>query len=140
MTIHEPSATGTDRERLVLMLAYGLYLLAIANGVTLLIGFVIALARRDEAKGSIYEGHYRNLILVFFASMAFAALMGMAILAGLLGLLSAAFDLNSWPFAWWFPVPVLLVPVAVLGSILFGVWYLWRVIGGFFRALEEKPY
>jgi uncharacterized membrane protein len=122
------------------MLAYGLYLLAIANGVTLLVGFVIALARRAEAKGTIYEGHYRNLILVFFVAMAFASLMGMAVLAGLLGLLSAAFSLNPWPFAAWFPLPVLLLPVAGLGSVLFGIWYLWRVVGGFFRALEEKPY
>jgi uncharacterized membrane protein len=32
-----------DRERLAVMLAYGLYLLAITNGVTALVGFIVAL-------------------------------------------------------------------------------------------------
>lgn len=138
--IDSPS-TPTDRERLSVMLAYGLYLLAIGSGITMLIGFVIALVRRDEARGTFYESHYRNLIAVFFVMMAFAGLMLAVAMAGLLGLMSVAFSRDwPWDFRAWFPMPVLLVPLAMLGTFLLGIWYLWRVIGGFMRALEEKPY
>lgn len=138
--INDPS-TPLDRERLPLMLAYGLYLLAIANGLTMLIGFIIALVRRNEARGTPYESHYRNLITVFVVVMAFAGLMLVAAMAGMLGLISMAF--TPWPwwhFHSWFPLPFLFFPGALVGWFLLGFWYLWRVIGGFIRALEERPY
>jgi len=37
-------------------------------------------------------------------------------------------------------VVALLVPVALVGWVVLGIWYLCRVIGGFLRALEERPY
>ena len=142
--IDDPSLHPTlaaDRERLPVMLAYGLYLLAIANGVTLLIGFIIALVRRDEARGTLYESHYRNLITVFFAVMAFAGLMLAAAAAGFLGVISLAFSRHAlWDFYTWVPLPAILIPAAMMGSFLLGLWYLWRVVGGFIRALDEKPY
>lgn len=138
--INDPFSPA-DRERLPLMLAYGLYLLAIANGITMLIGFIIALLRRDEARGTLYESHYRNLTTVFFVVMAFTGVMLAAAATGLLGLMSMAFSPHPWwDFYPWFPLPALFVPAALLGWFLLGLWYLWRVIGGFIRALEEKPY
>ena len=127
-----------DRDRLPVLLAYGLYLLAITNGITVLIGFLIALARRDAARGTVYESHYRNLILVFLVLMGAAGLVLAAALAGLLGLISFAF--NPWAALWWFPVPLMMAPVMVLGWFALGVWVLWRVIGGFLKALEERPF
>jgi uncharacterized membrane protein len=138
--IHDPSSPA-DRERLPVMLAYGFYLLAIANGFTLLIGFIIAMVRREDARGTLYESHYRNLTTVFFAVAAFAGVMLALAATGLLGLLSMAFSPYPWwSFYSWFPFPALFVPAALLGWFALGLWYLWRVIGGFIRALEEKPY
>ncbi len=129
-----------DRERLAVLLAYGLYLLAITNGVTALVGFIVALARRDAARGTVYESHYRNLITVFLVLMAFAGLVLAAVLAGVLGLFSLAFSPAPWAALWWFPVPVVMAPLLGIGWLILGVWTLWRVIGGFIRALEERPY
>ena len=58
-----PATADQDRE-LPAMLAYGLYLVGIVNGITMLIGFIVALVRRDAARGTVYESHYRNLIMV----------------------------------------------------------------------------
>jgi len=138
--IEDPTSPA-DRERLPVMLAYGLYLLAIANGFTMLIGFIVAMVRRDEARGTLYESHYRNLTTVFFVVMAFTGVMLALAATGLLGLMSMAFGFYPWRhFYAWFPWPALFVPAALLGWFLLGLWYLWRVIGGFIRALEEKPY
>ncbi len=78
--------------------------------------------------------------MVFFVIMGFVGLVFAAVMAGLFGLLAVALTPAPWPAFAWFPVPVLLAPVLVLGSFLLGLWYLWRVIAGFFRALEEKPW
>ena len=136
--INDPSVPA-DRERLPLMLAYGLYLLAIVNGITMLIGFIIALVRRNEARGTLYESHYRNLTTVFFVVAAFTGLMLAMAATGLFSLMSLAFH-PWWDFYAWFPMPALFLPAAMLGWFILGIWYLWRVIGGFIRALEEKPY
>src|SRR4051812_19869635 len=133
----QTSVTPMDRERLPLLLAYGLYLVGIVNGITLLIGFIVALVRRDAARGTLYESHYRNLITVFLVMMVFTGLMVTLAAAGLTRVLFAMFsDRPLWDLASWFPFPALLVPVALVGWAVLGIWYLWRVIGGFLRALE----
>src|SRR4051812_9839335 len=123
------SGANADRERLAVMLAYGLYLLAITNGVTALVGFIVALARRDGARGTVYESHYRNLITVFLVLTAFAGLALAAVLAGVLGLFSSAFSPAPWAALWWFPVPFVMAPL--LGLVWFGIglWTLWPVVG-----------
>lgn len=137
----QPQATPMDRERLPLLLTYGLYLVAMANGFTMLIGFIVALLRRDAARGTIYESHYRNLITVFVVMMAFAGVTIVLVTAGVTRVLFSAFgDHPLWDFYSWFPFPVMLAPLALLAWAGFGIWYLWRVIGGFIRALEDKPY
>lgn len=137
----QTSVTPMDRERLPLLLAYGLYLVGIVNGITMLIGFVVALVRRDAARGTVYESHYRNLITVFIVMMVFTGLMLTLAAAGLTRVFFALFsDHPLWDLASWFPFPALLVPVALVGWVVLGIWYLWRVIGGFLRALEERPY
>jgi uncharacterized membrane protein len=31
-------------------------------------------------------------------------------------------------------------PLLILLWLAFGVWYLYRILRGFFRALDDKPY
>ena len=85
-----PVSSAIDQERLLVALAYGLYLISVAGGLPLLAGVFIALVRKPHARGTNYESHYRNLILVFFVILAFAGIMlAAALLAGLLNLLFA---------------------------------------------------
>jgi hypothetical protein len=81
------------------------------------------------------------LIVVFFVILAFAGIMLAAALAGLLNLLFAFLGGSlAWSVTWRWPMAVMLIPLAGVTSLLLGVWFFWRVIGGFIRALDEKPY
>ena len=124
----------TSSLRSIVMLCYVLFLIACVNGVTAIIGVIIAYIKRLDAKGTIWESHFNNLIVVFWA------MVGVTLLFFL-----------SWPFAfgWWFAngfvwlwAPTAALPL-LLGFILFpvlAVWYLYRVIRGLIRAGEDRPY
>ena len=126
-----------DQERLLVILSYGLYLVSVAGGLPLLVGVIIAFVRRPHARGTIYESHYRNLILVFFVMLLFAATV---LATGLAGVMALLFGVFAGAFVWQFPMALMLVPVAALISLALGLWFLWRVIGGLIRVLDEKPY
>src|SRR5258705_12535689 len=108
--------------RSLVILCYVLFLLACVNGVTAIVGVIIAYVKRHDAVGTIWESHFNNLILVFWV-MVGATLM---------------FFL-SWPFAfeWSFTngfvwAPTLVFPL-LFGFILFpvlAIWYLYRIIRG----------
>ena len=120
--------------RSITMLCYVLFLIACVNGITAIAGVLIAYVKRHDAVGTIWEGHFNNLIQVFWV------MVGATLLFFL-----------SWPFAfaWWFANGFvwLWAPTAVLpllfGFILFpalAVWYLYRVIRGLIRAGEDRAY
>jgi uncharacterized membrane protein len=138
-SISAPAADANGQERLMVALAYGLYLLSFAGGLPLLAGAIIALVLRPHARGTIYESHYRNLILVFFVVLAFAGLM---LAAAMMGTINAMGALFGGPLAWFWSFSFLgmLLPAAMLVSLLLGLWVFWRVLRGFIRALDEKPY
>jgi len=128
------SAADTSNLRTLAMVCYVLFLLACVNGLTAIIGVIIAYLKRADAAGTVWHSHFASLILVFWV-MATAALV----------------VLLSWPlsFGWFFANGyVLLWPPAfalplLLGFILFpilAIWYLYRVIRGLIRAGEDKPY
>jgi uncharacterized membrane protein len=134
----QPASATLDQERLLTVLAYGLYLIGVAGGVSILVGFVIAMVRKSRAQGTIYESHYRNLILVFFVVLAFAGLMMAAALAASLNLLIGFAGLAASFWQW--PLMVSLIPAVAFCSLLLGLWYFWRVLRGLIRVLDEKPY
>lgn len=131
------SEAADDRERLPALLAYGFYLLAIAGGAAMLIGFIIAVVRRESARGTLYEGHYRNLILVFLVVLGFVGLLLAATAAGMFNMMWGTW---GWGGIVWAPFSFFLLPGTMMLWLALGVWYLWRVVGGFIRALDEKPY
>jgi len=135
-------------ERPAVLVGYGLFLLAVVcGGITALIGAVIAYARRDDARGTVWESHYRNLILVFWVGTVFAlSLIAMA-LSGLfaaIGLaLSSAWANGAWADGDWIAsLPLLgaVIPLVLLAWIAFGLWYLYRVLRGFIHALDDRAY
>jgi uncharacterized membrane protein len=107
-------------ERNSVLVAYGLYLLgAMTGGLTTLIGTVLAHIRLKEARGTLYESHYRNLILIFWVWLTVMVVAGSVVLAGVAG---AAFSLfASWPVFGLALIPfglaVWLVGMAVFGHL-----------------------
>jgi uncharacterized membrane protein len=104
-------ASVTDLRTLVIV-CYGLYLLGPFNGLTTLIGVIIAYVKREDARGSVWATHFDNLIVTFWVSL----------VVGLVGLMTIIFLIG---FVFWF---VLLI------------WYLYRCIRGLLRTLENRPY
>jgi len=135
----DAAGQAASQERLLVALAYGLYLISFAGGLPLLAGALIALVRKPHARGTLYESHYRNLILVFFVILAFAGLMLAAAMMGAVNVMGASF---GGPLAWFWSFSFLgmLLPAAAMASLLLGLWVFWRVLRGFIRALDEKPY
>src|SRR5664279_840214 len=58
--------------RSILLIIYGLFVLATFNGATAIVGVVLAYIKRDAARGTMWEGHFRNLIHVFWIALVVA--------------------------------------------------------------------
>ena len=146
MEINPPLNDGArnDPERLMVLLAYGLLLVAPAmGGLTALIAIIIAHVRIRHAAGSWLESHYRNQIRVFWTMLA-CALAVMALLK-----IGAGYSVAAlvWPFSpgwpFWPGAMVgmgwaMLIPLLGLLSLSLVVWYYWRLLAGFVRALDDK--
>lgn len=127
-------------ERNWALAVYGLFLIAPASsGITALIGVVLAYVRLDDARGGVYESHYRNLILAFWIWFSVIFVAAAFALAGMAGV--ALTLLRSWPssgFALYHST--LLLGLVFLGVVVTCFWYYWRLIRGFVRLLDDKPY
>jgi uncharacterized membrane protein len=132
-----------DSERLIVLLGYGLFLIAPIGGLTALLAAIIAHMRLSHATGSWLESHYRNQLRVFWTVLIYALAM-MALFTFGMG-----YSLTSllWPPGWvfWRGAMVglgwaMLLPVVGLLSLILMVWYYWRLLRGFIRALDDKPY
>lgn len=126
--------------RATLLIAYGLFVLAIFNGATAIAGVILAYVKRGEARGTIWEGHFRNLIRVFWISAVFAGIFLAVILQGLGGLAYSMFHTEGNPPPELVGGLLALVPVLYLAAVIFVVWFLYRTVRGFLRVLEAKPY
>lgn len=98
--------------RLTVFLVYGLYLAAFFSGITLVIGVIVAYARRGKAAGTPYASHLANAITVFWV----------ALVVGLIGTL------------------LLVVLIGWLVLALLTVWVLWRTIKGLLRTIDGQAY
>jgi uncharacterized membrane protein len=139
----EPDAQrSSETERAVVLASYGLFLFGITNGLTTLIGAMIAFIRRDDARGTIWESHYRNMLTAFTVSIIIGLLMLTMVLSGVFTVIGLAFGSAFWDGNWMLGLPLLgaAVPLAMLGFAVFGLWYLYRMIRGFLRALDDKAY
>src|SRR5271166_995904 len=91
----QSDSAQNDSERLMVLLGYGLFLIAPMGGLTALLAAIIAHVRLTHAAGTWLESHYRNQIRVFWTVLVFALAM-MALFTFGLG-----FSLTGlmWPFA-----------------------------------------
>ena len=130
----------TGEERNWALAVYGLYLIApFSTGLTFLIGAILAHLRREGARGTLWESHYRNLILVFWVWVA-AILVGLAL--AMAGVAHAALVwFRDWPDdlallyrGMW------LLGATMLGWVLLSLWYYWRLLRGLVHVLDNRPY
>jgi len=129
-----------NSERNTVLIVYGLYLLGLfTGGFSTLIGVILAHIRLEPARGSLYESHYRNMILVFWVWLAVVAIAGAFAFAGVAGL---AFSLAaSWPGFGLALIPAgFTVWLMLLGIAIAGIWYYWRLIKGLVLVLDDKPF
>ena len=138
VTLREGADSGELRA--VLLIAYGLFLIALLNGLSAIAGIVLVYVKRDEARGTLWEGHFRNLVHVFWISCAIAVSALFVVLQAFGGLAISLFATNGNPSPAVIGGLVALVPVFLLGAVLFLAWYFYRTLRGLVRALESKPY
>lgn len=116
--------TATE-DRTMPAVAYALYLLAFATGVTAIIGLIIAYANRDGA-GAKMRTHYTFLIRTFWMTIGWWLLGGFLILFGM-------------------PLVIVIIgfPIMMLGGLILavtGVWYALRCILGVIYLARDEPY
>ena len=113
----QPAATQSQDEvqnlRTITIIVYALYLAALCNGATAIVGLIIAYVKRKDALGTIYESHLTNAIEIFWVGLVLGlACIPLFFLFGLGALIAAGL----------------------------AVWLIYRVIRGLVHAIESKAY
>jgi len=94
------------------LVIYGLYLAGLVlGGITAVVGFILALIKAPEAKGTYLESHFRLLVRTFLWGLFWAAVGGVLAFVG---------------------VGVVVLAVA-------GIWILYLWIRGLIRLLDRQP-
>ncbi|WP_240609423.1 DUF4870 family protein [Phenylobacterium deserti] len=116
---------GTVEDRTMPAVAYGLYLLTYAIGVTVFVGLIIAYMNRDRA-GTRMRTHYTFLIRTFWLSIAWWLIGGALFFFGIpLSLILVG-------------VPLLLIGGFILAVV--GIWFALRCIMGVVYLARDEPY
>lgn len=106
-------AASSDTRTLVLVV-YGLYFVALLSaGLAGVAGVVIAYIKRDEVRGTIWHSHFENQITAFWVWL-------------MLTIIGCA---TFW-----------LLGLGFLVAAAAFVYFLYRAIKGFIRAIENQPY
>lgn len=127
------TADASGDLRTMALISYGLYFAAFFNGLTAIVGLVLAYVKRSDARGTAYESHFDNLITVFWVGLVAMVVITCAIWFGVMGALLAADKINPETSLLW-------IPVALVAYLLVTIWYFYRTISGFVRALDSRPY
>ncbi|MDP1643638.1 MAG: hypothetical protein Q8L59_15800 [Phenylobacterium sp.] len=104
-----PMAAPTE-DRTLPAVAYGLYLLGLANVITIFIGLFIAYANRRDA-GPVMASHYTFQIRTFWLSIGWFVIGGLLLLFGI-------------------PLSFVLIgiPAVLLGVFIMGVVWIWFAV------------
>jgi uncharacterized membrane protein len=120
-----PAFGALSEDRSLAFIIYGLYLLGMANGLTILVGLVVAYANRDGA-GPRALSHYIFQIRTFWTAIGWWIIGGALILLGL-------------------PLSLVFVgvPMVMLGGHIFAVGHLWfglRCLTGLVYLARDEAY
>jgi uncharacterized membrane protein len=133
--------TRDENLRASLLIAYGLYLAALfTGGLTALAGVILVYARRQDARGTLWQGHCRNLLWVFWIGVVVTAAFLGIVLEGAGSLLFSLFHTEGNPPPELVGGLIALVPLLGIGILVFTVFYLYRTLRGLIHALDGRPY
>lgn len=123
-TAVEPSAQA-EEDKILPAVVYGLYLLGCANGLTVIIGLIVAYVNRDTA-GPINESHLTFAIRTFWLGIAWFLIGGLLMLFGI-------------------PMLVVLVglPMIIAGGLILGavgLWFVVRCVLGIYYLVRGEAY
>ncbi|MFT4934956.1 MAG: putative membrane protein [Pseudoalteromonas distincta] len=101
---------ATSEDRTMPAVVYGLYLLGLANVITIFIGLIIAYANRGGA-GPVMASHYTFLIRTFWLSIGWFVIGGLLLLFGI-------------------PLSLVLIgiPAVMLGVFIMGAVWIWFAV------------
>lgn len=67
-----PLTAQDDMAKTNALIAYGFMAIGFFTGIFWLVGVIWALLKRGEARGSIFEDHFTNIIKIFFWGLVFS--------------------------------------------------------------------
>jgi uncharacterized membrane protein len=103
----DESARGTA------IVAYVLYLIGWPTlHLSTVVAVILAYVKRDEARGTIWESHYDNIINTFWTTLVLGIVFGL--------------------------LCIVLIGIPLI--IALGVWFLYRAIKGLVQAIDNRPY
>jgi uncharacterized membrane protein len=130
----QPVPTVDEGARGTAILAYILYLIGWPTcHLSTIVALILAYIKRGETRGTIWDSHFGNLVHVFWIGVVFWVLFICAGLVWLAGSWHAVIVDD-------FPAPIFALPLLGLVFIAYVVWYLYRVVRGLLRALENRAY
>jgi len=117
--------TRAEEDKILPAVVYGLYLLGFTNGLTFIIGLIVAYVNRDAA-GPINESHYTFAIRTFWLSIAWFIIGGLLLAFGI-------------------PLTLLLIgiPMMIAGGLIMGavsLWFVARCIMGIYYLVRGEAY
>jgi uncharacterized membrane protein len=118
----EPRA---EEDKILPAVVYGLYLLGFTNGLTFIVGLIVAYVNRDAA-GPINGSHYTFAIRSFWLSIAWFLIGGLLLLFGI-------------------PLSLLLIgiPMMIAGGLILGaitIWFVVRCVMGIYYLVRGEAY
>jgi uncharacterized membrane protein len=114
-----------DEDKVLPIVVYALYLLGCTNGLTILVGLIVAYLNRETA-GPINASHYTFAIRTFWLSI-WWFLIGLALF--LVGLALAVLLIG---------IPMLIAGGVIMGAI--GVFFVVRCIMGLVYLMQGQAY
>ena len=114
-----------EEDKLLPAVVYGLYLLGFTNGLTFIVGLIVAYVSRDSA-GPVNESHFTFAIRSFWLSIA-GFLLGLAIF------------LDGLPLS----LVLIGIPMLIFGGLVMGgisLWFIARCIAGIYYLSRGEAY
>ena len=115
----------TTEDRVLPAVVYGLYLLGLVNGLTILVGLVVAYINLDKA-GPRMRTHYDFQIRTFWIGL--AIFLSLGLLIGISAILSLVL----------IGIPFLMLFLFLWGAV--GVWFAVRCIIGLVYVSQDQAY
>ncbi|WP_309644254.1 hypothetical protein [Phenylobacterium sp.] len=122
---HTETTVSTTEDRTLPAVVYGLYLLGLVNGLTILVGLVIAYMNRDTASPNM-ASHYRFQIRTFWLALVASMILGVMTAIGVV----LSFILIG--------IPILLL-AGLLWCVL-GIWFAVRCVVGLIHLSNGDAY